>query len=181
MLERKAERPLRRAGKQHFLRGAQSLVEAARAAEQQRLSSASTSVAVEQQEGQATEMVAMQMADHDASMLAGSMAACFSATRLDAPQSMRKRPCAPVTRKQVLNRPPLPKASPLPMKRSSMVDMVAPLIAARGEGKALMVYAPLTIFREIWSKLGAWILGASNSVPEPRIGLSAERTVSRPM
>src|SRR5208282_1124846 len=53
-------------------------------------------------------------------MLFGSMACCFSATRLVAPQSTRKRHCDPVMRKQVLNRPPLPKASPLPMKRTSI-------------------------------------------------------------
>jgi hypothetical protein len=37
------------------------------------------------------------------------------AIRLDAPQSIRKLVEAPMTLKQVLNRPPVPKASPEPM------------------------------------------------------------------
>src|SRR5579862_8629938 len=53
-------------------------------------------------------------------MLFVSMPCCLSATRLVAPQSIRKRQCEPVIRKQVLKRPPLPNASPLPTKRISI-------------------------------------------------------------
>src|SRR3984957_15468961 len=54
------------------------------------------------------------------SMPFGSTPACFSATGVLAPQSIRNRVLLPATRKQGLNRPPLPKASPLPMKVPSM-------------------------------------------------------------
>ena len=42
----------------------------------------------------------------------------FSAGSDDAPQSIRKLTCAPVTWKQVLNLPPEPSASPQPTNRN---------------------------------------------------------------
>src|SRR5579885_3500646 len=55
------------------------------------------------------------------SMPLGSIPRCFSATSELAPQSISSRQCAPLTRKQVLNRPPLPNASPQPMNVTSTI------------------------------------------------------------
>jgi hypothetical protein len=44
--------------------------------------------------------------------------------REEAPQSIRKRVTVVSTSMQVLNRPPLPKASPLPRKVSRMAAMI---------------------------------------------------------
>src|SRR5215510_9441795 len=52
------------------------------------------------------------------SMSSRTMPARFSAGNEDAPQSIRKLTCAPVTWKQVLNLPPEPNASPQPTNRN---------------------------------------------------------------
>src|ERR1700741_4205875 len=52
------------------------------------------------------------------SMSSRTMPARFSAGSDDAPQSIRKLTCAPLTWKQVLNRPPEPNASPQPTNRN---------------------------------------------------------------
>src|SRR6266404_9959490 len=48
------------------------------------------------------------------SMRLGSIPYLRIAIRLEAPQSIKNEPVSLSTRKQVLNRPPLPNASPLP-------------------------------------------------------------------
>ena len=55
-------------------------------------------------------------------MLFGSTPNLRIAISEEAPQSMRKRVFPSSTRKQVLNRPPLPKASPQPRKRSFIAN-----------------------------------------------------------
>src|SRR5215475_11635363 len=52
------------------------------------------------------------------SMSSRTTLARFSAGNEDAPQSIRKLTCAPVTWKQVLNLPPEPNASPQPTNRN---------------------------------------------------------------